>query len=57
MYMLSSLSLDYVIYLFERFMKIIDAGPEREREGEIETERQTHRQTEREIEREKDRER
>ena len=41
MYMLSNLSLDYVIYLFERFMKIIDADPERD------TERDRDRQTER----------
>ena len=45
MYMLSNLSLDYVIYLFERFMKIIDADPERHRE------RQTDRQRERDRER------
>ena len=51
MYMLSNLSLDYVIYLFERFMKIIDADPERD------TERDRDRQTDREIEREKETER
>ena len=49
MYMLSNLSLDYVIYLFERFMKIIDADPKRHRER--------HRQTDREKETERDRER
>ena len=49
MYMLSNLSLDYVIYLFERFMKIIDADPKRHRERE--TDRQTERKRQREIER------
>ena len=44
MYMLSSLSLDYVIYLFERFMKIIDADPERHRERQRQTDRERDRE-------------
>ena len=48
MYMLSSLSLDYVIYLFERFMKIIDADPERQRDRQTDREKETERDRERE---------
>ena len=41
--MLYNLSLDSIIHLFERFMKIIDADPERERHRDRERQRDTER--------------
>ena len=42
--MLYNLSLDSIIHLFERFMKIIDADPERERHRDRERQRDTERE-------------